>query len=78
MSDDINLLIYYICSSKQLHRIAVKFKHGMNNELLNEAIEYYSQYENQKYIISMLPSHIQNHIDKIVEITELFDISIID
>jgi hypothetical protein len=74
MCDDLNLIIAYICSSKELHRIAVRVEHGMNNEL-SDVFKYYAEPENHDKIKSLLPLYIRNHIDKIVEVTPLFAIA---
>lgn len=76
MSDDLNIILVYICASKHLHRIAIKIEHGLNSEL-SDAFTYYGEPGNQDKIMKILPPHIKNHIDTILEVIEINDIIII-
>ena len=88
MADELNLLISYICASKALHRVAIKVP---NDKLLTSDIiegedgedmvlplwQYYCEPDTLKWYKEILPLHVSSHIDTIVNVEELFEISIL-
>ena len=77
MDSNLNVVIWYICKSKLLHSIAVKYEDGLNNEPLMNAVKYYLEESHIGILTNDLPLHIKSHIDTIVRVDEIFDLVIV-
>ena len=74
MNDDMLLLITYISVDKSLVKIATTIRGGLNREEFQN-LKYFAEPEILKQWKDILPLHVANHIDFIVELDRLFDIS---
>ena len=77
MADYICILIWYICKEKSLHKVAIKIPNQVTDVtkgVCTENYKYYGEPEILDWYKRILPLHVSNHIDTIIDVEELFDI----
>ena len=73
MNDDLILLLYCYAPAYGMTKIAVKIPHGLNDPFWSENYHYYGEDKVRDAYIALLPSHLQDLVEEILEIEPIYD-----
>lgn len=77
MNDDLNLLVTFYSTSKEMVKTVLKVEHGMNLEEWKEW-RYFRLSDIEKLIMGAMPLHVRSFCDRILDMEDIFNVHYVD
>lgn len=73
MNNDLNLLVTFYSTSKEMIKIALKVQYGMNYEVWKNW-KYFREPDMEDLIIEAMPLHVRSFCEHILDVENIFEV----